>query len=140
MFIRNHPGSKVTIKNHIKRCERIQKAVANRFRIDYPYGWQKKHMLWFLEEKCKERAATTINDYYSSIVAIAEIMNKWHGWQGYFKNYKKKGIGGRKRLSAFHAKPKNNDKKNNNIIKPKIKHKRRKKNSLRIKPTTSNNK
>ncbi len=55
-------GSQATRQRHVRQAKIIQAAIAARWQRENPWTWQKKHVVWFLENCLSEHSQAT--QYY----------------------------------------------------------------------------
>ena len=56
-------GSHATRQRHVRQAKIIQAEIAERWQRETPWGWQKKHVDWFLEH-CLSRRSEATRYYY----------------------------------------------------------------------------
>ncbi|AVF53825.1 hypothetical protein IYR97_01170 [Pseudomonas fulva] len=56
-------GSHATRQRHVRQAKIIQAEIAERWQRGTPWGWQKKHVDWFLEH-CISRRSEATRYYY----------------------------------------------------------------------------
>ena len=56
-------GSHATRQRHLRQAKIIQAEIAERWQRETPWGWQKKHVDWFLEH-CISRRSEATRYYY----------------------------------------------------------------------------
>ena len=56
-------GSHATRQRHVRQARIIQAEIAERWQRETPWGWQKKHVDWFLEH-CISRRSEATRYYY----------------------------------------------------------------------------
>lgn len=56
-------GSHATRQRHVRQAKIIQAEIAERWQRETPWGWQKKHVDWFLEH-CISRRSEATRYYY----------------------------------------------------------------------------
>lgn len=60
-------GSNTTRQRHIQQAKAIQTAIANRWHLDNPWTWQRKHLMWFLNARIIDRSEVTKYYYLRTI-------------------------------------------------------------------------
>lgn len=55
-------GSHATQQRHVRQAKIIQAEIAERWQRKTPWGWQRKHVVWFLEYRMRQRSKAT--QYY----------------------------------------------------------------------------
>jgi len=56
-------GSHATRQRHVRQAKIMQAEIAERWQRETPWGWQKKHVDWFLEH-CISRRSEATRYYY----------------------------------------------------------------------------
>jgi len=56
-------GKHATRQRHVRQAKIIQAEIAERWQRETPWGWQKKHVDWFLEH-CISRRSEATRYYY----------------------------------------------------------------------------
>lgn len=77
-------GSHATRKRHLRQAKLIQSEIAERWQRDTPWAWQKKHMVWFLNNRLYGRSESTRYNYLLTIRLLARRLKA--SWV--FKNCK----------------------------------------------------
>jgi hypothetical protein len=73
-------GAHATRERHISQAKTVQAAIFNRWRLDNPWTWQRKHVVWFLAHEIKDTAPATRYYYQLTVSLIALRMGKsWFG-------------------------------------------------------------
>jgi hypothetical protein len=49
-------GSHATQQRHLRQAKLIQAEIAKRWQRETPWGWQRKHLIWFLEHRMSQRS------------------------------------------------------------------------------------
>lgn len=52
-------GSHATRQRHVRQAKLIQAEIADRWQQETPWGWQRKHLAWFLEYHMSHRSEAT---------------------------------------------------------------------------------
>lgn len=68
-------GSHATRQRHLRQAKAIQTAIAQRWRIETPWGWQRKHVNWFLEHHL-DRHSEAARYYYLLTVRLLNLRLK----------------------------------------------------------------
>jgi hypothetical protein len=93
------PGSKNTIRDHIRRGGRIAAAIQQRYLITNPHQWQAKHLRWFLDARTWGMPSSSRYDYWRTCRALASALGHWPDWephlQGKWNPHTTKQRGGR---------------------------------------------
>ena len=63
-------GSHATRQRHLRQAESIQAAIAERWQIETPWGWKRKHLAWFLKHRVKHRGEGTRYYYLLTVRLI----------------------------------------------------------------------
>lgn len=69
-------GSQATRQRHLRQATVIQKAISERWQLDNPWCWKRKHFLWLFEHHIKCRAEATRYRYKLTINLIAHRLGK----------------------------------------------------------------
>jgi len=72
-------GSHTTRKRHLRQAKAIQAAISNRWHLDNPWAWQRKHLVWFLNQHVNQHAESTRYYYLLSIHLLTHLLGK--SWQ-----------------------------------------------------------
>ncbi|MBF8804980.1 hypothetical protein D3C76_546080 [compost metagenome] len=62
-------GSHATRRRHVRQAKIIQAEIAERWQLETPWAWQRKHVAWFLEH-CLGRSSGATRYYYSLTVRL----------------------------------------------------------------------
>lgn len=62
-------GAHTTRQRHVRQAKIIQVAIAERWRRENPWTWQKKHVVWFLEN-CMSKHSRATQYYYVLTVRL----------------------------------------------------------------------
>ena len=60
-------GANVTRQRHIRQARFIHAVIADRWHIDNPWAWQKKHLIWLMDHHLKALAPSTRYYYLLSV-------------------------------------------------------------------------
>lgn len=52
-------GSHATRQRHVRQAIIIQAEIAARWQRETPWGWQRKHVAWFLDHRLRKRSDAT---------------------------------------------------------------------------------
>jgi len=74
-------GSHAPRQRHVRQAKIIQAAIAGRWQRENPWTWQKKHVVWFLENRLSEHSQAT-RYYY---VLTARLLARRLGTSWLFK-------------------------------------------------------
>lgn len=69
-------GSHATRQRHLRQATLIQAEIANRWKRETPWAWQKKHMDWFLERRLTRRSEATRYYYLLTVRLLASRLQK----------------------------------------------------------------
>lgn len=69
-------GSHTTRQRHLRQAKTIQAAVVERWHLDNPWGWQQKHLTWFLNQHMTQRASSTRYYYFLTAQLITCRLGK----------------------------------------------------------------
>lgn len=69
-------GSKATQKRHLRQARIMQAAIQQRWHRDNPWGWQYKHVYWFLTQHLKYHSGATRYYYRLTVMLIWRRMGK----------------------------------------------------------------
>lgn len=56
-------GSYVTPQRHLRQAKLIQAEISERWQLETPWAWQRKHVAWFLEHRL-DRCSKSTRYYY----------------------------------------------------------------------------
>lgn len=69
-------GSYATRQRHVRQARIIQAEIADRWQRKTPWGWQRKHVAWFLEQRLAGRRAATQYYYRLTVRLLARRLEK----------------------------------------------------------------
>ncbi|UZE01733.1 hypothetical protein [Pseudomonas mediterranea] len=69
-------GSNSTRQRHLRQARAIHAAIAKRWQRDTPWGWKRKHLVWFLEHQLSKRAGATRYYYLLTAKLLAQRLQK----------------------------------------------------------------
>ncbi|UMY62272.1 hypothetical protein [Pseudomonas sp. LS.1a] len=69
-------GSHATRQRHLRQAMFIQAEIAERWQIETPWNWQRKHVAWFLEHRVAGRCAVTRYYYLLTVRLLARRLEK----------------------------------------------------------------
>jgi hypothetical protein len=72
-------GSHATRKRHLRQAKTIQAAICDRWNRDSPWGWQRKHFVWFLNHCVSQHAGSTRYYYLLTLRLLTNRLGK--SWQ-----------------------------------------------------------
>ncbi|MBD8614322.1 hypothetical protein IFT69_11375 [Pseudomonas putida] len=64
-------GSQAMRQRHVRQAKIIQVAIAGRWHRENPWTWQKKHVVWFLENRLSEHSQATQYYYVLTVRLLA---------------------------------------------------------------------
>ncbi|HCF3892206.1 TPA: hypothetical protein NID63_005731 [Pseudomonas aeruginosa] len=64
-------GSRATQQRHVRQAKTIQVAIAERWQRETPWTWQKKHVVWFLENHLSDHSHATQYYYVLTVRLLA---------------------------------------------------------------------
>jgi hypothetical protein len=64
-------GSQATRQRHVRQAKIIQAAIAERWQRENPWTWQRKHVVWFLENYLSEHSQATQYYYVLTVRLLA---------------------------------------------------------------------
>ncbi|WP_213875681.1 hypothetical protein [Pseudomonas sp. dw_358] len=64
-------GSRATRQRHVREAKIIQVAIAERWHRENPWTWQKKHVVWFFENRLSEHSQATQYYYVLTVRLLA---------------------------------------------------------------------
>lgn len=71
-------GSHATRQRHVRQAKIIQVAIAERWQRENPWAWQKKHVVWFLENRLSEQSQATRYYYVLTVRLLARrLKTSW---------------------------------------------------------------
>jgi hypothetical protein len=82
---RAQPGTHSSVEGHIKRGERVAKAIQERFGVSEPRQWQAKHLRWVLTVWAADRSLATRYDYWRTARSMAAALGKWPAWEPHLR-------------------------------------------------------
>lgn len=69
-------GSHATRQRHLRQAMLIQAEIANRWQLETPWAWQRKHVTWFLEHCLDRRCDATRYYYFLTMRLIVRRLEK----------------------------------------------------------------
>ncbi|WP_367598615.1 hypothetical protein [Pseudomonas fulva] len=71
-------GSHATRRRHVRQARIIQAEIAERWRLETPWAWQRKHVAWFLEHHLDQRSKATRYYYLLTVrLLIRRLERSW---------------------------------------------------------------
>ncbi|MEJ5864683.1 hypothetical protein [Pseudomonas farsensis] len=76
-------GSYATRQRHLRQAKLIQAEIFERWQLETPWAWQRKHVNWFLEHRLARRCEATRYYYLLTVRLLARRLEKQWGfyWQ-----------------------------------------------------------
>ncbi|WP_176506938.1 MULTISPECIES: hypothetical protein [Pseudomonas] len=71
-------GSYATRQRHLRQAKLIQAEISERWQLETPWAWQRKHVTWFLERRLAGRCAAT--RYYYLLTARLLVRRLERPW------------------------------------------------------------
>ncbi|WP_236176798.1 hypothetical protein [Pseudomonas qingdaonensis] len=69
-------GSYATRRRHLRQAKLIQTEIAERWQLETPWAWQRKHVTWFLEHRLAGRRAATHYYYLLTVRLLTRRLEK----------------------------------------------------------------
>ncbi|MEX5361470.1 hypothetical protein WCE03_06520 [Pseudomonas guariconensis] len=69
-------GSHATRKRHLRQAKIIQLAIADRWQRQTPWGWRRKHVVWFLDHYLANSSKATQYYYLLTVRILARHAKK----------------------------------------------------------------
>lgn len=69
-------GSHATRRRHLRQAMLIQTEIAGRWQRKTPWGWQRKHLAWFLNHHLRNRSEVTRNYYVLTVRLLTRRLGK----------------------------------------------------------------
>lgn len=69
-------GSHATRQRHVRQAKIIQAEIAERWQRETPWTWQRKHVIWFLENRLAGRSNATRYYYLLTLRLLARRLEK----------------------------------------------------------------
>lgn len=69
-------GSQATQQRHVRQAKIIQAEIAERWQLKTPWAWQRKHLVWFLEQCLKDRSDASQYYYLLPVRLLARRLEK----------------------------------------------------------------
>ncbi|MDD1963506.1 hypothetical protein D3C76_903280 [compost metagenome] len=71
-------GSYATQQRHLRQAKLIQAEISHRWQRETPWGWQKKHVTWFLLHRMSHRSEATRYYYMLTVrLVVRRIGKSW---------------------------------------------------------------
>ncbi|AVU78277.1 hypothetical protein CRX69_25040 [Pseudomonas rhizophila] len=72
-------GSYTTRQRHLRQAKIIQTTIVNRWNLENPWIWQRKHLIWFLNNSANNKSTST--HYYYVLTARLIVSRLKKGWR-----------------------------------------------------------
>lgn len=72
-------GSHATQQRHLRQAKIIHTAISERWNLQTPWAWQKKHLVWFLTHHLTKRSEVT--RYYYMLTASLLVRRLEKSWK-----------------------------------------------------------
>ncbi|MGW7775887.1 hypothetical protein BS643_14685 [Pseudomonas protegens] len=69
-------GSYATRQRHIRQAKLIHAEISERWQLEIPWTWRRKHLLWFLEYRLTRRCEATRYYYLLTVRLIARRLER----------------------------------------------------------------
>lgn len=69
-------GSHATRQRHVRQAKNIQAEIAKRWQRETPWTWQRKHVIWFFENRLARRSNATRYYYLLTLRLLARRLEK----------------------------------------------------------------
>ena len=69
-------GSHTTRQRHLHQAKAIQTAISNRWHLESPWAWQRKHLVWFLKHHLNLHSEPTRYYYLLTINLLTYHLGK----------------------------------------------------------------
>lgn len=69
-------GSHVTRQRHLRQAKIIQAEIAERWQLETPWAWKRKHLAWFLDRRLARRSESTRYYYLLTVRLLARRLKK----------------------------------------------------------------
>ncbi|MEN5198777.1 hypothetical protein ABE525_06095 [Pseudomonas wadenswilerensis] len=69
-------GSQATQQRHVRQAKIIRAEIAERWQRETPWAWQRKHLVWFLEQRLKDQSNASQYYYLLTVRLLARRLEK----------------------------------------------------------------
>lgn len=69
-------GSHVTRQRHVRQAKIIQAKIAERWQLESPWAWRRKHVAWFLEHRLAMQCKATRYYYLLTVQLLVRRLGK----------------------------------------------------------------
>ncbi|WP_082341860.1 hypothetical protein [Pseudomonas thivervalensis] len=69
-------GSQATQQRHVRQAKIIRAEIAERWQRKTPWAWQRKHLVWFLEQCLNDRSDASQYHYLLTVRLLARRLEK----------------------------------------------------------------
>lgn len=73
-------GTYAALRRHIRQARIIQTEISERWQLQTPWAWQKKHLAWLLEHRLNQRSDSTWYDYLLTVRLLARRLQRTWGF------------------------------------------------------------
>ncbi|HEN8705148.1 MULTISPECIES: hypothetical protein [Pseudomonas] len=71
-------GSHATQQRHVRQAKIIQAEITKRWQLETPWGWQRKHVAWFLDHRLGNRSEATRYYYLLTVrLLVSRLQKTW---------------------------------------------------------------
>ncbi|WP_296231913.1 hypothetical protein [Pseudomonas sp. UBA4617] len=74
-------GSYATRQRHLRQAKIIQAEISERWQLETPWAWRRKHLTWFLEHRLAGRGAATRYYYLLTVRLLVRRLEKPWGFE-----------------------------------------------------------
>lgn len=72
-------GSHATRQRHLRQARIIQAEISERWQLETPWAWKRKHLAWFVEHRLAGRCEATRYYYFLTVLLLARRLGKSWG-------------------------------------------------------------
>ncbi|OOV99510.1 hypothetical protein [Pseudomonas sp. MF4836] len=69
-------GSYATRQRHLRQAKLIQAEISERWQLETPWAWRRKHLTWFLEHRLAGQCAATRYYYLLTVRLLARRLER----------------------------------------------------------------
>jgi len=69
-------GSHATRQRHVRQAKIIQAEIAERWKLETPWAWKRKHLTWFLDRRLTRRSEATRYYYLLTVRLLTRRLEK----------------------------------------------------------------
>ncbi|UVL24080.1 MULTISPECIES: hypothetical protein [Pseudomonas] len=71
-------GSYATRQRHLRQAKLIQAEISERWQLETPWGWKKKHVAWFFDHRLARRCEATRYYYLLTVrLLVRRLERTW---------------------------------------------------------------